>query len=406
LHPEGGNDSYYVNQTVNFEYIPDDDEELVNCSLITDSETRRTNECPRRGEVDRSFNWTFDDDGRHTWKVVCYDNKSASNEDDPESDIIIQKDERPIVILVSPPDDSELYVNQTIEFVYIPADDCELASCVLLIEELDDIEQDRNESPKNGSENHLRASIPAPGNYTWNVTCWDVRQKQNSSVRSISIGIPDNVCVYENGTSWCDAEGFNLNYTNISDAIRDVLPGGNITVMPGNYTENLVIDKPLALIGVGEEKPVIYSEGKYIVEIISSGVTLDGFNITGVYDGEVRDKPSGIYAHRYLDNIIIYNNTILTKARHGMIMFRVLDPVIANNSIKGFTNNGDNYYSSIGIYLCDCSGNGYVFNNEINCVDGRNSCGIVRSNSSINCGNGTALRNCNQIDCGVKVRDV
>ena len=264
ISPDDGDNSSYVNKAVHFVYRPSDDKKIEYCALLIDeNDTGLKSESPVIGVEDTTFNWTFNTSGLHTWKVICYDNESASNVG-PENAIIIQRDNPPLVTILYPQDGDLCFVNQTIEFVYIPADDRRLDRCVFYI---NGSEEDRDGSPINGSESLLRAEVPQPGKYAWNITCWDDGDNSNFSEGSISVERPKNICVYEPGYSQCEAEGYEVNRTKIGDAIRDVSARRKNYGDGGKLYREPVMDKPLILMGEGGERPEIHSEEQYLRQI-------------------------------------------------------------------------------------------------------------------------------------------
>ena len=369
ISPEDGNKSYFVNQPVYFEYVPEDDKELDYCTLVIDgNETNKTKERPTRGEVDSISNWTFDKCGNHSWEVICFDNESASNEDREKWNISIQEDKPPVVSAVSP---TEGYVNQTIEFKYTPTDDCGLERCVLCI---DDMECDNcsDESPNSNTTNSFNYIFPQNRTYTWNITCWDSANNSNSMNGSIPIARPDNVCVYQNGTSQCEAGAFDVEYTKIGDAIRDLKEEGTVTVKFGNYTENLYINKPITLKGCKDARPVIYGNVTPVIidsdNVTIRGVTINGNNISNsifvhkdiakiniIDDHILNSKDTGIYLHgkteHSIKNIHISSNKIIVLKCPGVIgidLNNCTDVVIDNNII------GCNVTPSYGISRTNC----------------------------------------------------
>lgn len=78
----------------------------------------------------------------------------------------------------------------------------------------------------------------------------------------------------------------------IGEAVARAAPGETIVVPPGTYREQVVIDKPLAL--VGEGRPVIDGGGRGdVVVIAAEGVTLRGFVLQGS-GRDVNLEPAGI----------------------------------------------------------------------------------------------------------------
>ena len=76
-------------------------------------------------------------------------------------------------------------------------------------------------------------------------------------------------------------------YTSIQDAIDDANPGDTIKVYSGTYIENVVVDKQLAIMGIGEElgigddvdKPSIDGGSGDVVHIYADSVNVSGFII-------------------------------------------------------------------------------------------------------------------------------
>ncbi|MGC9515422.1 hypothetical protein [Methanocrinis sp.] len=393
-YPEDNYTSH--NKTVHFVYTQDDPdgEEFENCTLsifINESSIKEmVNESPRKGVADASFNWTFDRPGNYSWTVICYDKEGAPN--DPQlHHITIQKDE-PLTVTARVVDGGEHYVNQTIQFEYTPTDDLGLKRCVLYLY-ADGLPYGNrsHESPENNITQTFNCSFPQNRTYSWSITCWDIGQNKNNSTGNVSITRPDNVCVYENGTSLCEAGAFDVDYENIGDAIRDLLPGGNITVMEGNYTEDLVIDKPLTLKGNDDVRPTIYGDVEPII-IKSGDVTISGFILDG------RNVSHNICVYNDVNIINITNNSILNGKDegiylHGKTAHSVKNVNISYNNIQVFKISG-----VIGINLTNCT-NVFICENTIGC-NVTTSYGIARKN----CQNVKWFDNKNDIFCSYKVR--
>lgn len=76
------------------------------------------------------------------------------------------------------------------------------------------------------------------------------------------------LCVNPGGTRGCSAT--------ISAAVSAAAPGDTITVANGSYHDNVVIGKPLSLIGAGKENTIIDATG------LSNGINIDGHNNPGL----------------------------------------------------------------------------------------------------------------------------
>ena len=75
------------------------------------------------------------------------------------------------------------------------------------------------------------------------------------------------------------------------DAAR---PGDRVVVGPGTYRGDLILDRPLTL--VGEGRPVLVGSGTgSVVRIRADHVTVEGFDIDGLAGGDLGRDPSGIH---------------------------------------------------------------------------------------------------------------
>jgi nitrous oxidase accessory protein len=71
-------------------------------------------------------------------------------------------------------------------------------------------------------------------------------------------------------------------------------PGERILVPPGTYQGDLVIDRPVRLVGRG--RPLLVGSGRgSVVRVRADGVTLEGFSIDGRGGGDLGDDASGIH---------------------------------------------------------------------------------------------------------------
>jgi len=71
-------------------------------------------------------------------------------------------------------------------------------------------------------------------------------------------------------------------YESVGEAIEHASPGDTILLMKGVYRENLVIDKPIHLIGLGRDEVVIDGgrTGKDTILIKADGVSIENVTIT------------------------------------------------------------------------------------------------------------------------------
>jgi hypothetical protein len=114
-----------------------------------------------------------------------------------------------------------------------------------------------------------------------------------------------------NGVCGCDvcAEG-NCPFSSVQAAIDAAVPGSIITVCQGAYTGNLVIDKPITLLGAGADEVILEGEGgatggSVVTVLKSITATIRGVRITGGFGTFVEDRER-------LEGGGVFNQGILT----------------------------------------------------------------------------------------------
>jgi parallel beta-helix repeat protein len=150
-------------------------------------------------------------------------------------------------------------------------------------------------------------------------------------------------------------------FNTIQDGIHAVLIDGAICIANGVYYENLVVDKPISLIGEDKNNTILDGHGLGdVIQISSDRVKISkvtvqhsaypGWDDAGidirsdknVINGNIiRDNGYGIYLNSF--NSTIANNTIISNAKHGMMLRGSSDNTIIGNTV---TENG-----GIGIFL-------------------------------------------------------
>ena len=139
------------------------------------------------------------------------------------------------------------------------------------------------------------------------------------------------------------------NYTKIQDAINDAKDGYIIYVYPGYYNENIVINKSISLIGIGEEKPVINGKGnRSAVKIIADGCLLKNFIVKS--NESIHSSPA---IEVFSDDNVIENNTFI----YGWTASCFKN--YSNNVIKNNTFMHGYYY---GVYTDDGKNNQFINN--------------------------------------------
>jgi len=156
------------------------------------------------------------------------------------------------------------------------------------------------------------------------------------------------------------------NYPTIQVAINAAVSGSTILVKNGTYTENVVINKMLSLLG--ENCATTTIDGRSIedsVRISANNVTISGFTIKnsgqGYYDGIalnhvtncnvheniIKDNSFGILLSSSNNNSIVENN-ITANRHHGIGLWDSSDyNNVSRNSITS------NHYAGIEVYYSD-----------------------------------------------------
>ena len=124
-------------------------------------------------------------------------------------------------------------------------------------------------------------------------------------------------------------------YTSIQDAIDAAHPGDTVFVESGEYTENLVINKTINLIGNSSWYVEINGGGEGDVLVVSADdVYVSGFNFkrSGSDNYYGKNYNSGIELC-HVKNVTIENN-YLTHTYIGIYLIESHDNLISNNVVK------------------------------------------------------------------------
>jgi parallel beta-helix repeat protein len=145
-------------------------------------------------------------------------------------------------------------------------------------------------------------------------------------------------------------------YRSIQDAVEAAHPGDRIEVSAGLYRENLIIDKPLSLVAVGQA--IIDAGGDYVkgsaLKLTADGILVEGFTVTNSTN-TAGDPYAGAGIEIRSANNILKNNTVRNNYRSGIKIFSGKNNTIINNSIQ------NNYE---GVLMAE-SANNKVMSNKI-----------------------------------------
>ncbi len=206
------------------------------------------------------------------------------------------------------------------------------------------------------------------------------------------------VSIYEGSSNdfiYVDGDG-TADYVRIQDAIDNASEGDTIFVYNGTYYENIIIDKPINLIGEDTNNTIIRGDGiNNIVTINSDWIDISGFNICNtllenskepivcvslnssfsmIHNNILYNCSYGIYLNSSSNNKI-YKNIIYKRGGIcGIFLFhRCSNNSIFENMIYDF-----DYW---GIYLWNNSNNNMIYDN--NFISSHQTITIDNSNNNI-----------------------
>jgi nitrous oxidase accessory protein len=131
----------------------------------------------------------------------------------------------------------------------------------------------------------------------------------------------------------------------ISPAIFAARDGDVIVVAAGVYREDLVIDRRLALIGVG--RPTLFGTGQgTVVTILAAGSELRGFTIEGSGLGQTNEMDAAVQVSSNGNRI---TDNVLRRVFYGVVVTNAANNEIADNHVHGladlpFGRRGDGIY--------------------------------------------------------------
>ncbi|HWQ47549.1 MAG TPA: NosD domain-containing protein [Methanosarcina sp.] len=172
-------------------------------------------------------------------------------------------------------------------------------------------------------------------------------------------------------------------YNSIQDAVENATDGDTILVFPGNYIENVYVNKELIISSLsGNQVDTIVKAANSeddVFKVVSDNVTISGFSITGAGIDQYGDDRAGIYFES-VNNSIIRENNVYSNG-YGILLLDSYNNTLADNSaymscIGGIFlwnssynrlhNNLINTSNHEGIHLYESSNNNELNNNTVN----------------------------------------
>jgi len=132
----------------------------------------------------------------------------------------------------------------------------------------------------------------------------------------------------------------------ITPAIAAASDGDTIEVSRGVYREDLVVDRRLAIVGIG--RPTLFGTGiGTVVTIVAPGCELSGFDIEGSGTGQGNAMDAGVQVSSNGNRII---DNRLRRVFYGIVIANASRNEIADNEIEGFSDlpfgrRGDGIYA-------------------------------------------------------------
>jgi nitrous oxidase accessory protein len=132
-----------------------------------------------------------------------------------------------------------------------------------------------------------------------------------------------------------DLEVPSSEFPTVGEAIAAAASGDVIRLAPGVYSEQLVIDKPLSMIGSPEGEAVIQGSAKgRVIEVTSSDVEISGLVVRGSGD-VIEDSDACIYIREEAASVRVSGNR-LSECAFGIWVNGSKKPVITDNVVTGY----------------------------------------------------------------------
>lgn len=156
-------------------------------------------------------------------------------------------------------------------------------------------------------------------------------------------------------------------------------PGATVEVEAGEYRGDLVLDKPLRLVGRGRPKLVGSGQGS-VVRIRADGVTVEGFDIDGRRGGDLARDSSGVHV---AGRDVVLRDLSIDEALFGVYLLRATGATVERCRIRGIRGKAPGEKGS-GIHAYDLEDFHFSGNEIVDVRDGlylqNASRGTVRDN--------------------------
>jgi hypothetical protein len=218
------NAAWRTSLTVAFNYTPQEDVGIANCTLFVNGSSAESNQSIVQNYQQNTISHAFSQDGSYAWNVTCMDTSSNAGTA-PAARIVYVDTTAPNVSLVAPGNNS-IETEQLITFQYNVSDFSSITSCQLVV---DGIVKQTDDTIVKDMLLDIDETL-ANGDYLWYVNCTDARgwvgqsETFNVSVQSVAPSIVADFSSYEQGVlaaytgeNWQPGE-------NIS--VRTALPNG------------------------------------------------------------------------------------------------------------------------------------------------------------------------------------
>lgn len=174
-------------------------------------------------------------------------------------------------------------------------------------------------------------------------------------------------------------EGRPVHASPLQSRIDAALPGATVTIEPGTYEGDLLLSKPVRLLGVGRPRLRGSGDGS-VVRIRASDVTLEGFDIDGRAGGDLGRDSAGIHVAAHRATI---RGCRITNALFGVYLREANGAVVEATEIRGIPGKDPGEKGS-GIHAWNTTGFRFEKNEIVDVRDGfyiqSSSHGTIRGN--------------------------